>query len=120
MGQHTIEFGIDTTDTLLAFDLMGTNKLSGDASVEIGSGVRVIYNGSMVRKAEGVPETANFLIELAVGVPVAVMTGLASTWIYDKLKGKKVVKLTIQRREVELEQNEIKKVIEEIITKEWE
>ncbi len=41
--------------------------------------------------------------------------GVASNWLYDKLKTKKIEKLMIERTEVEIDKGEIKKVIEEKI-----
>lgn len=65
--------------------------------------------GTLVRKAVGIPEVTHAAIELAT----AVGTGVVGNWLYAKLKGRDA-KLRINRTEVEIEPNKIRIVIEQI------
>ncbi len=100
---------IHTNDNFLVFDLFGKSSIHQDDEIQITEQVRLKYNGSSIRKAVGFQEIANFVLTFGSGVA----SGVVANWLYDKLKEKKVEKLVIERTEVEIEQGEIKRVIEE-------
>jgi len=108
-----MEIEIHTTDRALVFDLLGTtSSLSiGDKS-EIPKGNAILtYKGSYIQKGFGIPEIAKFSIEFGSGVAI----GIISNWLYNKLKGKDIKRLIIEKREITVERNEIRKIIEEKI-----
>ena len=98
-----------TYDGQLVFDLLDKPSASVGDRIEIADQVRLVYNGSIKQKAIGLPEIVNFT--LTYGSNVA--AGVIAAWLYNKLKGRKVEKLIIERTEVEIDEGQIRKVIEE-------
>ncbi len=102
---------IDTHDRALQFDLFGTRELEANKSAtEIPGGARLELGTVYFRKGFGFPETIHAM--LAVGRDVGI--GLASAWLYDKLKGR-ATSVRINRIEVRLDKGEIERVITEQI-----
>lgn len=81
----------------------------GASAAVPGDGV-LVFEGAVIRKAFGIPETLEFLLK--TGKEVAV--GLLSAWLYDRLKGR-AVRLRINRTEVQLDGEAIKRVLIEQI-----
>ena len=104
-----MEIKILTYEGRLVFELLDKPSASVGDSIEIADQVRLIYNGSIIQKAIGFPEIINFTLTSGSGVAA----GVIAAWLYDKLKGRKVDKLIIERTEVELDKGQIRKVIEE-------
>lgn len=104
-----INMEIHTFDSRLAFDLMESNSLSSGDKVNIGKSATLTYKESQIRAAIGFPEIIEFTISFGTGVASEFIV----SWIYDKLKGKKVEKIMVDRKEVQLKKGEIMKVIEE-------
>jgi hypothetical protein len=98
---------IHTYDKGLVFDLLGKSSVRDE--IQISDQIKLRYDGSYIRKAFGFPEIANFVLTFGSGMAA----GVAANWLYDKLKGKKIERLIIERTEVEIDRGEIKKVIEE-------
>ena len=105
-----MDIEIQTQDRFLAFELLGKKSVSLHDSVDLPGNAKLSYNGSVIRKSFGVPEIVNFSVTFGSGVAA----GLVANWLYDKLKDK-TKKITINRREIQLDKDEIKKIIEESI-----
>jgi len=104
-----IKIEIHTYDRRLAFDLFETSSTNEHTEIQISSEAKLKYHGLYVRKAAGFPEILYSILEYSSGVA----TGIIANWLYNKLKGKKIEKLMIEKTEVEIEEGEIKRVIEE-------
>lgn len=100
---------IHTYDRGLVFDLLGKSSASVHDEIQMSDQIKLRYDGSYIRKAVGFPEIAKFVLTFGSGMAA----GVAANWLYDKLKGRKIEKLIIERTEVEIDQGEIKRVIEE-------
>ncbi len=106
-----IRLTIDTDDRSLAFDLMGNPKQIGSGTtVSIPGICDVRLESLFIRKALEAPETLELILSFATGVS----SGVIANWIYGKLKGRKVT-LHIEEYEVEIDEDEIKKIISRII-----
>ena len=94
------------------------SELFGKPSMRVGDMVDVqgrfslVYKGNHIRKAATLPEIATLVLTFSSGVG----SGFVANWLYEKLRGKKVNRIVIERTEVELEEEKIKKVIEEKMT----
>ncbi len=103
---------IHTHDRDLVSDFLGSSSASAKDEIQIADQVRLRYEGSHIRKAIGLPEIARFALTFGSGVAA----GVAANWLYGKLKGRRVEKLIIERTEVDVNQGEIERVIEERLT----
>jgi len=112
-----IRVEIETFDKDLDFDLFGTKTLSKGMQKTIAEGVSVAYEYTEYRKAVGFADIIHVIVTIGRDVPIGVAAGLIATWLYDKLKGRKVEKLKIERTEIEVDKGEIKRVIMEKIEK---
>jgi len=81
--------------------------------VRLDDQVEVRYEGIVLQEAEGSPQAFIWVVQVAS----AVGSGILASWIYDKLKGKSVDKVVVERTVVELDEGEIRRVIQEKITK---
>jgi len=105
-----MEIEIQTHDRSLVFDVLEKKSVSLNDEVEIPGNAKISYKGSLVLKSVGIPETVNFVLTFSSGVVASVV----ANWIYDKFKNK-TEKIKINRREINLDKNEITKIIEESI-----
>ena len=104
---------IETHDRKLGFDIAGIgNSLSSGTVVEAPGGVNVEYQGTYVRKAIGIPEILEFVVDASVTIDL----GLFSAWLYDKVKDKPVERIVIRRKEITvITEDNIRKALEEEI-----
>jgi len=104
---------IETHDFELGFDIAGVgNTLISGSIVEISSDLKVEYEGTVFGKALGIPEVLQFTVDTSTSLN----QGLLAAWLYDNVKGRKVERIVINRREVKrINQDEILQVIEEEI-----
>ena len=100
---------VHTFDKFLVYELLGKSSVSLNDEVQVSDQIILRFNGIDFQKAVGLPEIINLI--LALGSVKAIE--VASKWLHDKLKGKKIEKLVIEKTEVEIDQGEIKRVIEE-------
>ena len=110
----TLQIEIDTFDRHLIEDLLGERDTyaSGD-HVDIPGleNASVTYDGFVGRKAVGFPET----ILLSVVLPTAssIAANVIASWLTSKLQGR-ANEVRINRRNVELKDGEIVRIIEEV------
>ena len=107
-----IPLHIETHDRHLGFEIADSSSLSADLAIHAPGGVTLVYQGSLVRKAIGIPEVLQFLVDASVNIDLA----LFSAWLYDKIKNKDVERITISRRVItEITPQAIRQVLEEEI-----
>jgi hypothetical protein len=108
-----ISLQIETHDRRLAFDIAGIgNRLTSGTVVDVPGGAKLQYEGSLVRKSLGIPEVLEFILDTSINVDL----GLLGAWLYDKVKGKDVDNIIINRRVItEISEQGIRQVIEEEI-----
>lgn len=105
-----MDIEIKTYEKSLVFEILGKRSASIQDSVYIPGDAKLIYNGSLICKSIGIPETINFTITFGSGVAA----GVVANWIYDKLKDK-TKEIYINKVKIELEKERIKRIIEESI-----
>jgi len=113
-----IELQVETFDTGLVFGIFECSSVTGGMKKVIAEGAELRYDNIFIRDAMGIPEIMNFTITVAPNVAGGVIAGIIANWIYDKLKGKNVERIMIDRKEVQIEKGEITKVISEKIERE--
>ena len=114
MVKVTLEFTGQARDiNEFGFALFEAESLGQGSQKEIPGGGTLTMGPMIVRKAHGIPQVITVL--LSVGTSVG--AGIASNYIYDKLKehGGEKLTITINRREARFEGGEIKTIIEEEI-----
>ena len=105
-----MDIEIKTNNKSLIFEILDKNSASVSDSIDIPGNAKLIYNGTFICKSFGIPETINFTLNFGSGVAA----GLIANWIYDKLKNK-TEKISINRTEIKLDKEHIKRIIEESI-----
>jgi len=58
---------------------------------------------------------SSMLVTILVSVGTGVPSSLLASWLYDKLKNGRSNKITINRREIEITEGEITRIVEESI-----
>jgi hypothetical protein len=100
---------IHTHDRRLVSDLLGSSTITVNDKVQISGDAVLRFDGIYIRKAVGFPEIVYFSLTFGLGVSAS----LVANWLYNKLRKKKIEKLIIDRRVIEIDEGEIKKIIEE-------
>ncbi|MDO9181138.1 MAG: hypothetical protein Q7U04_01955 [Bacteriovorax sp.] len=108
-----IRIDIETHDKKLGFDLAGVgSSLTSGTIVETPDGLKIEYEGTLMRKALGFPEVLQFIVDASTNVEL----GLLAAWLYDKVNGRKIEKIVINRRVVtQITRDGIRQVLEEEI-----
>jgi hypothetical protein len=114
MAEITMEFTgrpQDLNDFISA--LFETDALGAGTQKEIPGGGTITMRSMMMRKAYGIPQ----YIEIVLSTGDSITTGIASNYIYEKLKNHKGenLRIRINRREVLCERRNITRMIEEEI-----
>jgi len=109
--EKTIKIEIHTHDRKLLSDILENSSVSMGDETNISDQARIKYDGSYIRKALGFPEIIYLILTFSSGVSA----GVIANWLYDKLKKKNIEKLIIDKTEVEINKEEITKIIIEII-----
>ena len=110
-----IPLHIETHDRHLGFEIAESSSLKLGLTIQAPGGVTLRYEGSLVRKAVGIPEVLQFIVDASVSIDL----GLFGAWLYDKVKDKDVERVIINRRVVtEITAEGIRQVLEEEILRE--
>ena len=104
---------IHTYDRRLAFDLFETSSTNEHTEIQISSEAKLKYDGLYIRKAVGFPEILYSILEFSSGATMGVAAGVVANWLYNKLRGKKIGRIIIERTEIEMDEGEIKRIIKE-------
>lgn len=102
---------IETHDRSLGFDLAAVgNTLNAGTVVEVPGGARLVFEGALIRKAFGIPEVLQFIVDASVNIELA----LLASWLYSKVNNKNVERITVNRRIItEITEDGIRQVLEE-------
>lgn len=109
-----MDLEIVTHDRDASFDLVDTRSLSQGQTVDLGSGVTASFQGTLMRKAEGIPEIVEFALAFGAGTLANIVSNAVWAWLTQRLKTPPE-HLIIYRREVEFEEGTVKRAIEEYI-----
>ena len=108
-----MEIWVHTHDRSLAFDLLGKSQARTGDIIELDQGVSLAYEGTYMRKALGFPEIVMF----SASIPTGIAAGVLANWLWEKLRGRNITQIEIDRTTVEFEEGAIKRVIYEKVTK---
>lgn len=108
-----LELDIETHDRQLGFDIAGVDgTLASGTWVEAPGSAKLQFCGAIIRKAANIPEILQFALDATKEIEV----GLFAAWLYDKVKGKDVERIVVNRRVVtEITENGIRLALEEEI-----
>lgn len=111
-----IAIEITTKDRNLTSWLLGDPKTLrvGETKVEIPNGdAALVFEGEEFRKAGiDLPRVVEFSLTLGT----AVGSGVVANWLWDKLKGRQITAITIDKTSVEFEEGQVKKIVTERIS----
>lgn len=100
---------IETYDRRLMFDLIAAGTFRAGTIIDAPGGVKLTTLPIMGRKAIGIPEVLEFIVDASVAVDLA----LFANWLYDKVKDKEVARITFSTSETtEITQDAIRKIVE--------
>jgi len=109
-----LQLAIETHDRTLGFQLAGAgSSLRSGTIIHVPGGTNLEYQGTLVRKARGIPEVLQFVVDASINADLA----LLATWLYDKVKDKPVERIIVNRRVIteitEITEDQIRQVVEE-------
>ena len=111
-----LSLDIKSLDRNISSEILGSDSISTDTEVRIAEGVSIRFDGEGFTKVVGAPIDASFIISCAPGIAAGIASGVISNWLYDKLKGKRIQKVTIESTEVNFnDQGQIEKIVKEKI-----
>lgn len=106
-----LEISIESRDKNIESELTET---------KIAEGVSIHIKSHILREIVEIPEIVTFVVYIGEKVALSVAATLLARFLYDKLKERKDNKLTIENTLVEIDAQEIKKVIIELLKRERE
>lgn len=103
---------IETHDRSLSFDLLEAEQLSCmETTKDLGNGVTIKYNFEVLRKAGDLPIILNIAAFLGQNIALPVAVGILSSYLYDKLKNRKVEQLKIAGNSIEINKQDIEQLL---------
>jgi len=107
---------IYTLNHQLIYDLLGESRGSLGTRKQLTADLAVRYDSAKIRTAFGLAEMVQITLIVAEGINERAAVSLIVDWLLKKLntKSAQVSKLEIDKVPVELDENEIKKVLERI------
>ncbi|UCF13632.1 MAG: hypothetical protein JSW06_05075 [Thermoplasmatales archaeon] len=106
-----INIEVDTYDKRLTTDILGKKPISSGDKRDIYKNTTMVYQ--LTLKKFSIEEPDTIIFTLVVEGNLATNTSIFATWLYDNLKNR-AVKLKINQIDVEIDEEEIKKIINEI------
>ena len=106
-----INIEVDTYDKQLTTDILGRKSISSGDKIDIYRNMALEYQLTLKKFSIEEPDTVIFTLD--VEGDVATNTSIFATWLHDNLKNR-AVKLKINKTEVDVDEKEIKKIINEI------
>ena len=86
------------------------------APVPIGEDVAVTWQVQMFKSA-GIPKMIDIAIQVLESVPASVAANIITGWIMNRFKGR-AEKLVISRQEIKFDEDKVKRIVLETITRE--
>ena len=96
-------------------DIEMVNSTPADP-VPIGDGVTVTWEVPMFKSA-GIPKMIDVAVQVLEAVPAGVAANIVTGWIMARFKGR-AEKIVIERQEMEFDEGKLKRVVQEMITRE--
>ena len=106
-----INIEVDIYDKRLTTDILGRKSMSSGDKIDIYRNTALEYHLTLKKFSIEEPDTIIFTLDVEGNI--ATNTSIFATWLYDNLKNKDV-KLKINQIDVEIDEEEIKKIINEI------
>ncbi len=109
---------IETSDHSILERMLETKDFCVGYEIKIPGNATLIYDGRVSRKGivAGLPEILEFTITFAAGTA----SSLVASWLYNKLKDRRVRIIEFNRKKVEVSKEGIEKTIEEsLVSKEY-
>jgi len=111
-----IQIEIKSENISLEFDMFETNEVkAGETKIKIAEGIQAVYEGGLIQEAFPAPSIFYVSIDISKEIAIGIASGLITAWLYDKLKGRKVNEIIIEKTEAEYDKGEIKRIIVEKI-----
>ena len=107
-----INIEVDTYDKRLTTDILGKKSISSGDKRDIYKNTTLEYQ--LILKKFSIEEPDTILFTLDVEGDIGTNTSIFATWLRDNLKDR-AEKLRVNRTEVEIDEGEIKKTINEIL-----
>ena len=107
-----INIEVETYDKKLSTDIFGKKTISPGYKKDIYKNTKLEYQ--LTLKKFSIKEPDTILFTLDIDGDIATNTSIFATWLHDNLKDR-ANKLKINTSEVEIEEGEINKIINEII-----
>ena len=85
-------------------------QYSAGKAYRVGIG-EVSLNPRAALKSFGSPDAVDFTLKILAGIS----SGVVAKWLWEKLHGKTISRLRINRREIQLDKGEITRIIEETL-----
>jgi hypothetical protein len=101
---------IESSDGIL-HDLFYPNKISIGSEVEIKKGVSLRFEGIVLREAVDVPQIIEITLILTKDVVLPVALNIASNWLYDKIRNRKIERIRINGVEVQVDKEKITQLL---------
>jgi hypothetical protein len=79
-------------------------------------GVTVSFGPIIERRDFGTQD----LITISIGFVAGIPSSMVAAWLYDKLKGQKTTKIRIHRTEIDCDNGDLKRMVEETISVDYE
>lgn len=103
---------IETFDTsALARDFFRERGLRVGSEIEIAKGTFLRLEGISVGETVGGPEVLQFTLIIARDIALPIALGIASNWLYDKIKKGKAEKIMIEGKEAQTSKDKIKEML---------
>ncbi|MBN2477472.1 MAG: hypothetical protein JXB62_22895 [Pirellulales bacterium] len=99
---------LETNDETLAGDLMDNRETVVGSKMELPGGIVVNCDRNEIRRGAG----SEILIQLAISFVSGVSSQVLGSWLFKKLEGR-LAKISINRREVRVEEAELESVIDQ-------
>jgi len=108
---------IQTHDRQFIYNLLGKDSASIGDIIDVPGNAKLKYDREIGCKSEGIPNYLCFILSFGSSFLVS----LFANWFYDKLKNHKdkIKMVTINRKKIEIDKEQIKEIIEEQIKVEY-
>jgi len=105
----TIE--IESSDPALMLNLFSHRKIASGVETEIDTGISLRYEHTILREAVDFPPLVEVTLILAREVVLPIALGIASSYIYDKIKNRNIRKFRIGSVEVAIDKDQIQEML---------
>jgi hypothetical protein len=107
-----IQIEIVTKDNMLLYDVMGSREAHSGMTTEVVPDVTLQLDQYILREAVRFPLIFQFTLSIGEGIRMSAV----SAWLYDKLNGR-ATKLEIGQTEVQIDKEEITRLLNEKINR---